>query len=412
MENKRILFVTIPEKGHINPMIGVAQHLQAAGFELFFFAQQDISGQLQQAGLHQQVFSDPGAVNVNGDFVTRGQAFVERLKDKSWLRNWIKTLLIDAVPDQVQLITAAAEACRPALIVTDPMVYAAVITASRLGIPWVGLSSSLNPITPDTWHCELTDTLLGLQQQRNRLFTDHGLVPRFKVSDAISPWLNLVFSTEEYMPRGIAGNDFSFYIGHSFPMQDRGDESEFPFDRLLPHTRKVYMSMGSQIYHHPQLFSAVALALAGDDIQLVFSINELYHTPFLASLPPAVIAVPYTPQLKLLPQMDLFITHGGANSVMEGLACGVPIAMLPICNDQFLQAKFVTRAGAGTVLNPDDISPVTYRKQLLPLLETDSPERTNARSIARSFGKYGGAKEGSALIERLYETRQPLFPQI
>ena len=411
MQNKRILVVTIPEKGHINPMIGIAQHLQAAGFELFFFAQQDISAQLQKAGLHQKVYSDPASVNIKEDFVTRGKAFVEHLANKPWLRSWIKTLLIDAVPEQVRLLTAVAEDCRPSLIVTDPMIYAAAITAAHLGIPWVGLSSSLNPVTPDDWHCELTETLDAFQVQREQLFVAHGLPPRFKVSDAVSPWLNLVFSTEEYMPRNICGNDFSFYIGHSFPLHNRGDEAPFPFERLQPNTRKVYMSMGSQIYYHPQLFIAVAGALAEEkNLQLIIAINELCNSEFSETWPKNVIAVPYAPQLKLLPSMDLVITHGGANSVMESLANSVPVAMLPICNDQFLQAKFITRAGVGIVLDPTNPSPEIYREQLLPLLRPESAERRNARVIGQSFFQHGGAGEAAALIERLYETGKPVYP--
>lgn len=410
MDNKRILIATIPEKGHINPMIGVAQHLQAAGFELCFFAAADITPQLHKAGLMQELFTDPAAVNIKDDFITKGKDFVDRLKDKAWLRHWIKTLLIDAVPHQLDLLTAAAEKCRPSLILTDPMIYAAPMLAARLGIPWAGLSSSLNPITPDDWDCELTATLRQYSPERDRLFLEQGFTPRFKVSDAISPWLNMVFSTEQYMPREVCGNDFSFYVGHSFPAHDRGDETAFPFDRLLPHSRKVYMSMGSQIYYHPQLFSAVAQALPDDDIQLIFSLNELYDTPFRQQLPANVIATRYTPQLQLLPQMDLFITHGGANSVMESMASGIPIAMLPICNDQFLQARFITRAGTGIVLDPDTPDPATYRNQLLPLLQTAAPEKQNARQIARSFQEHGGATEAAALIARLFETRQPLSP--
>src|SRR5436190_12023361 len=104
MQN-RILFVVIPEKGHINPMIGIAQHLQNAGYELAFCAQQDISLQLSKAGLRERFYSDPPAVK---DFVTRGKAFVEKIADPSWLHNWIKTLLVDAVPSQIEMIQAAA----------------------------------------------------------------------------------------------------------------------------------------------------------------------------------------------------------------------------------------------------------------------------------------------------------------
>ncbi|HEY0273066.1 MAG TPA: hypothetical protein VGC22_07755, partial [Chitinophaga sp.] len=121
MQTKKILFVTIPEKGHINPMIGIAQHLQAMGYELAFFAQVDISAQLRSAGLQGKVYCDPLPVNIAPQFITRGAGFVEKLADKAWLRQWIKTLLIDAVPAQVQLLDTVVKDFAPALLVADPM---------------------------------------------------------------------------------------------------------------------------------------------------------------------------------------------------------------------------------------------------------------------------------------------------
>lgn len=407
---KKILFITIPEKGHINPMIGVAQNLQSSGYELAFFAQQDISKQLKKAGLHGPVYCDPSAVNIDKDFITQGKAFVERLADKTWLHNWIKTLLLDSVVPQMQQIKTAVEQFQPQLIVTDPMIYAAAVVAHQSAIPWVGLSSSLNPITPLAWRCELTDTLELLAAQRCSLLESYGLTPHFRVSDLISPWLNIVFSTEHYMPRALCENDFSFYVGNTFPLDSRGDETDFPFDRLKSGAKKVYMSLGSQIYYHPHLFRAVAHALNDKDIQLICSISELFHTPFPEQLPENVLCVAYTPQIELLKHVDLMITHGGANSVMESLAQGVPVALLPICNDQFLQAAFVRRLEAGIVLDPVQPSSTAYRQQLLPLLEPSSLVKGNAAKIASSFKERGGASEAAALIERLFTTREPLQP--
>lgn len=413
MQRKKILIVTIPEKGHINPMIGIAQYLQQAGYELAFFAAADISTQLRAAGLHQQVFYNTAPEPVAADFVTRGKAFVEKLADKAWLRKWIKTLLIEAVPQQVQLLREVVTAFEPELIVTDPMVYAAVIVANENNIPWAGVSSSLNPITPGDWRCELTETLDELEQQRRALLTTAGWQPRFKVSDVLSPWLNIVFSVEAYMPREHCGNNYSFYVGHSFPAGKRGDEANFPFERLVPGRKKVYMSMGSQIYYHPQLFATVAAALGEEDIQLVFSINELYDdAAFRQTLPGNVIAVRYAPQLQVLQQMQLVITHGGANSVLESLATGVPVALLPVCNDQFLQARFVTNAGVGVVLDVANPSVAVYRSQLLPLLHADAREQSRAATIAAAFKKKGGAAEAAALITALYNTRKPVMPLV
>lgn len=409
MQHKRILIVTIPEKGHINPMIGVAQYLQRAGYELAFFAQANISAQLQAAGLHQQVFYSKAAAPA-ADFVTRGKVFVEKLADKAWLRKWIKTLLIDAVPAQVKELRTVVNSFQPDIIVTDPMVYAAVIVANEAGMPWAGVSSSLNPVTPDNWTCELTETLDELELHRKELLATAAWQPQFKVSDVISPWLNIVFSVEEYIPRRLSGNDFSFYVGHSFPAGKRGDETTFPFERLLPGVKKVYMSMGSQIYYHPQLFATVAEALYDEDIQLIFSVNELFDTNFIHTLPANVIAVPYVPQLEVLQRVQLVITHGGANSVMESLASGVPVALLPVCNDQFLQAKFITAAGAGVVLDPQRPSAAIYRQQLLPLLKTGAKEQVRVAEIAAAFERKGGAAEAAALIETLYRTGKSVMP--
>jgi zeaxanthin glucosyltransferase len=410
MRSKKILFVTIPEKGHINPMIGVAQHLEQMGFELAFFSMQDISSHLKKAELRASAYFAPSSNNIDNNFITHGRDFVEKLADKNWMRQWIKTLLIDAVPEQMKHLYTIVDDFKPSLIVTDPMIYASALVADSLCLPWAGLSSSLNPITPNQWRCELTDTLDAFYKQRLKLFMHTNLTPTFKVSDLISPWLNIVFSTETYMPREICKNDVSFYVGDSFPKSARGDECEFPFEKLKPYTKKVYMSMGSQMYYHPKLFSVVAKALPEKHFQLIFSIGELMNTQFVNELPENVIPVPYAPQLQLLKQMDLLITHGGANSVLEGLAHGLPVALLPICNDQFLQARFISRAGVGIVLNPAASSPEHYRKQLLPLLEKQAPQKKAAMKIKESFARRGGAKEAANLIERLYTTQTPLMP--
>lgn len=412
MQHKKILIVTIPEKGHINPMIGVAAHLQAAGFELAFFAQHDIAAQLHNAGIKARMYTPPAPADSSTEFVTRGKAFVEQLADKAWLRNWIKTLLIDVVPGQAQVLKAVVGEWQPDVIVTDPMIYAAPMVANQAGIPWAGISSSLNPVTPDHWQCELTDTLHQLHPQRQALLATPEWQPAFKVSDVISPWLNIVFTVEEYMPRETGNNYFSFYTGHSFPPGNRGDETAFPFHLLQPDKKKVYMSMGSQIYYHPHLFTAVAQALPDDDIQLIFAINELYDTPFRQTLPANVIAVPYAPQLQVLPHVQLVVSHGGANSVMESLASGIPVALLPVCNDQFLQTQFVTRAGAGIVLNTQNACPQTYRQQLLPLLQPHSPVVQQAAAIGNAFRRKSGPAEAATLIQQLYHTRRPVMPQL
>ena len=409
--SKRILFVTIPEKGHINPMIGVAQQLFRKRYELAFFAKVDISKQLKKAGLDIPAFYDTTDKNEEENFLTKGKDFAEKLQDKHWLRNWIKTLLIDAVQNQIPVLENIVATFKPSLIVTDPMVYAAAIVAEKTKLPWVGISSSLNPITPTDWVCDLTETLNLYSCEREQLFNDCPVKAKFRVSDLISPWLNIVFSTEEYIPRAWSKNDFSFYVGRSYTEDKRGDEQDFPFHLLKKECKKVYMSLGSQVYYHPELFDSVQKALQRLDIQLIFSVNELINTSFVESLHENVIAVSYAPQLKLLPHIDLMISHGGANSVMECLAHGKPIALLPICNDQFLQAKFVLANKVGQILDVENPQISAYKNQLEALLEPNAEERKNAERIGASFQGHKGPEEAAVLIEKLLRERKPMLPE-
>lgn len=411
MISKSILFITIPEKGHLNPLIGIAQYLQSTGIEIAFFAQADVSAQLHNANINCTCYTPTQTANIPSDFITKGAEFAQKIKDKEWLERWIKTLLIDIVPQQIKGITEVVNLCKPDVIVSDPMVYAAAIVAETKQIPWVGVSNSLNPITPKDWSCDLVNTLNKYHSQRLALFSDLNRDVRFSVSDLISPWLNIVFSTEAYIPRDLSNNDFSFYVGTPFPINNkRGDETAFPFAKLDKSKKKVYMSLGSQVYYYPDLFKTVSEALKDQNVQLILSVSELYNEGFDKEFPADSIVLPYVPQLDVLDKVDVMISHGGANSVLECMAKGVPIALLPLCNDQYIQAKFIDRAKTGVVLDAFNPNVVNYKNELIKLLEDNNQYKNNAQLVKESFTKYEGAKQASELILKLMKEQQPLTP--
>lgn len=56
------------------------------------------------------------------------------------------------------------------------------------------------------------------------------------------------------------------------------------------------------------------------------------------------------PLLAALRQAAVFVTHGGMNSVLEGLHFGVPMVIIPQQVEQFLIGQAVADSGAGLVL--------------------------------------------------------------
>ncbi len=395
----RILFCVVPEKGHLNPCIGTAQHLRDAGLDVAFHAPADIREQLDGAGGFP--FVGTLAPTPRHD-LSRGADFAVRIHDAPWLRQWIRTLLIDETPAQVAGLRAVLRAHRPAVVVIDPLLYAAAIAAQLEGIPWVSLSNSLNPVLPDDLDSELLQTVRWLAADREALFAGYGLAASFRGCDVLSPHLTIAFATDALVgtpPPGVA------LVGPALPRGARGDEPAFPWDRLDPDLPLVYLSLGSQLYYQPALFAKVDAALRGLALQCVLSVGELMGSDQLPAFGAQVVAVRYTPQLAVLRRASLFITHAGANSVMEGLAAGVPMLLAPLCNDQFHSAHFVVQAGAGRRIDLLHASPDELRTAIRDAL-ADPVLQARARAIQASYAIDGSA-QAARLIRRLATATHP-----
>lgn len=396
---RRVLFCVLPEQGHLNPCIGPAQRLQAHGLEVAFHGAQSLGAQLRRAGPFLQL----GAAAVpRHDALRRGAQFAASVRDAAWLRRWIRELLIDRVADEVPALRAAIRHWRPDVIVIDPLCYAAAIAAEREGHRWVALSNSLNPVLPDALDSELLATVRELLPARRALFERFGVAAHFRGCDVLSPYLTMVFATEALVgppPVGVT------LLGPSLPATIRGDESEFPWARLDAALPLVYLSFGSQIYHQPELFAKVTAALRDLPLQLVLSAGELADSLTRTALDARTVIVRYAPQLALLRRARLFITHGGANSVMEALACGVPLLISPLCNDQFHQAYFIERAGVGRRLDLREASCQDIAAAVGSLLSVGA-HRERLEAIRASYRR-DGADEAARLISALAAESRP-----
>jgi MGT family glycosyltransferase len=126
--------------------------------------------------------------------------------------------------------------------------------------------------------------------------------------------------------------------------------SEFPWERLTGEP-VVYVSMGTLQNGIDAVFRSIALASGNHKgTQFVFSIGPQLDAAQLGNLPGNAIVVNHAPQLELLKRSVLCITHAGLNTVLEGLAQGVPLLAIPVTNDQPGVAARVTAKGVGLKL--------------------------------------------------------------
>ncbi len=117
----------------------------------------------------------------------------------------------------------------------------------------------------------------------------------------------------------------------------------------------VVVSFGTFLSRRQDVLARVVAALRRVDVRVAVAaggadVNDLGEVPsdwlVRASLP----------QVTLLEQADLLITHGGNNSVTEALTFGVPMLVMPFSTDQFDGAAAVERGLAGVALDPNRAS--------------------------------------------------------
>ena len=136
---------------------------------------------------------------------------------------------------------------------------------------------------------------------------------------------------------------------HTGPWTDSEGRApvEFPWERIDRSRPLAYASMGTLQNRVLRTFRMIAQACVGLDLQLVISLGGGQDPAMLADLPGDPIVVGYAPQLDLIRHSALTLSHGGLNTALESLACGVPMVVLPVTYDQPGVGARVEHAGVG-----------------------------------------------------------------
>lgn len=422
---KRVLVVTLPEKGHYHPLLGPVEELARRDVEVTLACTIDIARELTATGVV-RVAIPPGARSPSSDL--RGAALAAVLDDPHALARWIRTLLVDSVLDGIEPLRVIMRDVRPDVVAIDTMAYSAAIAADLERIPWVGWSTSLNPVVADDHVApalndrdsaasvtsdngdhgvvdpqtrvtretardrpsQLVQTLLGLDRERHAVFAERGIAARFRVSDVLSPRGTAVFATD-----ALVGESFDSTVHLVGPSLGgaRGGERFEPTDRPL-----VYISFGSQAWHQPRRFDRLFEAVAALDLTVIAAMGDL-AADYRARVPRNVRCADFVDQLATLRRASAIVTHGGANTVMEACAFGVPLLVSPLCNDQPHNARFIERAGCGIALDLATCSHTTLVDAMRRLV-ANGPERAAMTRVAASYAGRSGACGAADLAER------------
>src|SRR5580704_14854316 len=116
--------------------------------------------------------------------------------------------------------------------------------------------------------------------------------------------------------------------------------------------------MGTILNGRLDVFRTILAALARRyDLQLVLSMGDQVAPEQIGPVPSNAIIVKRAPQLELLKQTWVCITHAGLNTVLESLAQGVPQVAIPVIYDQPGVAARIADKKTGVVTSLDQLTP-------------------------------------------------------
>ena len=366
--------------GHVNPTIGLVKELVARGDEVVYVSTDEFKEKLEKAG---------------AKYVTFHADELEQPEDMKEF-NMEKVLGAFKRTNDLVMEAAMSESGTFDYLVYDEGVNVDKEIIEKFNIKKViGLSTAF--------------------AMNSRIFRE--VVNNFKIGDTVikldeetlnnmekafigNPYtdLNIVFTSKYYQPDGEEFDDNKYkFVGPS--IINRQEVDEFKIEN--PDNKKVvFISLGTIANKNIKFYKDCFEALGSrDDLIVVMSIGKKVDIKDLGKVPANFRVYNYVPQLEVLEQADLFITHGGMNSSSEGLYNGLPLVVVPQMGDQFVVAKRVEEFGAGIELR-ENVEPSNISQAVNEILSNNS-YKENAEKIAKSLRDSGGYKKAVDYIHEI-----------
>ncbi|HDR6246260.1 TPA: glycosyl transferase [Bacillus cereus] len=380
----KAIVINFPAEGHINPTIGVVKELVNRGEEVIYYCEEEYRCKLQNTDVK---FRNYGGMLEEINLENRMKDMFNPLQ---MVYRFLRTTE-KAIPFLLESINRE----KFDYMIYDQHFILGRILAEILTIPTVAscttfamtkeiledMKEKFNEIDVNSTLYKECNTIMNRISDRYNVKI-HSLEELFHYESDIT----LVFTSKYFQPHSDSFNDHVKFIGPS--IISRNEEMEFPLYKLEGKS-VIYISMGTELNEQLELYKKCMQAFKDFNGIVVISVGKEIDLMAFSNTPSHFIIRPYVPQLEILKYADVFITHGGMNSVSEGLYHNTPLIILPITNDQPLVAKRVEELNAGIVLNYKNVT-VAELKEATNTLLNNSSYKEASTVIGRSLREAGG----------------------
>lgn len=194
----------------------------------------------------------------------------------------------------------------------------------------------------------------------------------------------LILSSKLFHPELKKVDDSYFFIGPSFYERPKDTTFDFKKDEGK---KLIYISFGSTFNANIECYKMCMEAFGNSkEYQVLMSVGKNIDIKELGDIPENFSVYNRVPQQQVLSMADVFINHGGNNSVYEAIFLAhLPIIIIPMIFAHEENAKLIEKLGAGISLDKEELSPEILSKTVETYLADKEKYLKGVDKIAESF---------------------------
>ncbi|SHH82234.1 glycosyltransferase, MGT family [Streptomyces sp. 3214.6] len=386
-----IAMFSIAAHGHVNPSLEVIRELVARGHRVTYAIPPVLADKVAGTGAEVKPWHST-LPSPDDDPSAWGDTLLDN----------VEPFLADAIQALPQLIETY-DGDEPDLVLYDITSYPARVLARRWDVPAISLSPNL--VAWKGYEKEVAEPLWAEPRKTERgkayyarfhAWLEENGITEHPDDFAGHPARSLVLIPRALQPHADRVDE-SVYTFVGACQGDRVSEGDWP--RPAGAEKVVLVSLGSTFTDRPDFYRECVRAFGGlPGWHLVLQIGRHVDPAALGVVPDNVEVRSWVPQLAVLRQADLFVTHAGAGGSQEGLATATPMIAVPQAVDQFGNADVLQGLGVARHIATSDATAETLREAALALV--DDPEVTvRLQGIRAEMADEGGTCRAADLIE-------------
>ncbi|AQU85149.1 hypothetical protein B2G49_09235 [Halomonas sp. 'Soap Lake  len=395
----------MPAAGHVNPSVPLVRELVRRGIDVTVYVTEEFRAVVEQLGATFRAYPD-GTISSN--VIADATAYGGSAK--------VVQRLLEATQTLLPLLESELREDPPGAIMFDSNALWGRMLATSLNRPAISFMTTIF-VGASVFHSLTLRERLAVVREtatslpwtfgaRRRLL--RGVARELLPSSPMFPAQGdlTIFPIPEWIQPPDDRRDAScHFVGPSIDPASRTEELDGELERLLgDDVPLVVVSLGTLHRGGKDFFRSCIDAFATLPANVLLVVGRATDPADLGSASPNVVVRSVVPLLAALRQAAVFVTHGGMNSVLEGLHFCVPMVVIPQQVEQFLIGQMVADHGAGLVLrhhlSRQKIGPRELRATVEALLD-DPSYTSSARTLAATLHEGGGAMEAADQIERL-----------